>query len=368
MNSLETLYFPGTAITSHRQLPVFLLFDKIRLIKPVEGPTGGTGDKISDSFINSGFCQVDTPCPLGKDRDRFLRLVGDIKARRDDYAAQLSSLTLAAMSERKITGDDSERAIINSLITPKDLTDKANEQEQAEILWQARLVLAIGEILDQEEEEVAHQLDLLEHEESSLFKELHGELDDIDEEDRLFADQRQRRTERITVHAGNMRKRLRAWRQLFQKSDYDKYDVLLTTSSDAGDILIEQYEQQTNTPPPLIFSLDLPARLGAVDQQSIDMVKEFHTANRDLIEDFHGILQAMVNEPLAPGGIPQQQAAVERFTTLWTERLTTLFPTERSGRMVLRAYLFPQHSAQLLLGSHPGKGEPKRNGLLLIAD
>jgi len=127
MNSLKTVLFPATVIHSIRQYPIFLLFSQINIIAPVESHEQEMPEESTDTFINSGLCQVDTPCPLGENLDRFLHLVADIRTRKDDYAAQLSSLTLAAMSSSHSSGEQSERAIINEFLTPKRLKRRRKE-------------------------------------------------------------------------------------------------------------------------------------------------------------------------------------------------------------------------------------------------
>ncbi len=100
MNSLETLYFPDTAIISTRQAPLALLFSKINLIQPVEDDNPAEENPM-DSFMNSPLCRQLPLHPLGEDKERFLFLINDIKNRKDDYAAQLSNVTLASLSEKK---------------------------------------------------------------------------------------------------------------------------------------------------------------------------------------------------------------------------------------------------------------------------
>ncbi len=170
MNSLNTLYFPGTDIYSIRQYPIFLLFQKIHLINPVEAKIADSNDESTDSFIKSGFCQVHTPCPLGENRNRFLHLVDDIRNRKDDYAAQLSSLVLAGKTGPSAVDEDSEGAILNFLRTPINQQAKLVQVEKEEKLWQARLVLSIGEILDREEEEIARNLAVLDRRSGRSFQ------------------------------------------------------------------------------------------------------------------------------------------------------------------------------------------------------
>ena len=172
MNTLDTLYFPGTVLLSGSQYPLFLLFPQVHILQPVEaGEHDGATAEQPDIFIKNGFCQAHTPCPLGDSRERFLHLIDDIRDRKDDYAAQLSSLTMAAMSVPRQQGDDTTQGIISSLLGTKAAEDEQAKQETIELaLWQARLVLKIAEILDREEEEIAEQLSLLDDREISPFQ------------------------------------------------------------------------------------------------------------------------------------------------------------------------------------------------------
>ena len=95
-----SLIFPDTDIFSYKHFPYLLFGAPLRFLELVEhDPNDQRNDR--DIFIDSGLCQPHAPSPLGEDRSRFLRLISDIKERKDDYAAQLSALTVAAMSSPK---------------------------------------------------------------------------------------------------------------------------------------------------------------------------------------------------------------------------------------------------------------------------
>ena len=161
MNSLNSLYFPGTTLSSMGQYPLFLLFPTIHLLQVAEHNIHGNGGQATDSFMKAGLCQTHTPSPLGNDLERFTRLVSDIKNRKDDYASQLTTLTLSAMSNSSRKSGDSQQEIISSLLSnSQSFPDKEKEQKNLN-LWQARLVLAIGEIVDHEEEDIARQLAII---------------------------------------------------------------------------------------------------------------------------------------------------------------------------------------------------------------
>jgi hypothetical protein len=372
MNSLNTLFFPGTEIYSIRQYPIFLLFQKLHLIKPVEDDPAGSGDEFSDSFIKSGFCQVHTPCPLREHRDRFLHLIEDIKNRKDDYASQLSSLVLAANSGSSAIDEDSERGIIASLLTPDDQKEKALVADKEGKLWQARLVLAIGEILDLEEEEIAANLAILEDDQAGLFRALHGETEEL-EEDNPFAELNQLENNLVAANTGNIKSRFSAWKTLFFESDMQECEIFLTTSQDGGDLLLELYEQKTNRPAPLFATLELPGLIGWNSTEASQAVASFHEKNRGLLSRIQENFADLSQKDDLLNNEAMNSNAFAAITEEWNTQLENVFPADKFGRIPVRCYLFPGLACSRVIGKLQSKnsqsknGEPK-NGLLVIAD
>lgn len=364
MNSLNTLFFPGTDLYSIRQYPIFLLFQKMHLIKPVEDDPAGSGGQSSDSFIKSGFCQVHTPCPLGENRDRFVHLVADISRRKDDYAAQLSSLILAGQSRTSSQDDDSERAIRSSLFTPDAEQAKLVREDKDGKLWQARLVLAIGEILDREEEEIARNLAMLEDDQAELFKELHGDIDELEEEN-PFAELSRLESNMGAANSGNMKKRCKAWKTLFLEGDMPECEIFLTTSQDAGDLLLESYEKKTNQPAPLAATLTLPGLIGWNSAEAYQAVLEFRDNNGELLSRIHAHLAELIEKAICT----EQQIESEAFAALteqWNEHLETIFPTAQFGRIPVTCYVFPGLSCAALIGTRQPENSGAKNGLLIV--
>ena len=345
MNTLDTLYFPGTDIHSVRQYPLFLMFQKVHLITPVEGDPVEGGKESPDSFIKSGFCQVHTPCPLGADRSRFLHLVEDIKNRKDDYAAQLSSLTLAAMTPSGTPAEDSERAIVRSLYGQTEPEGRSQEREKADQLWQARLVLAIGELLDHEEEEIAMHMAMLEEEEKGLFQELQGE-DDSADEDNPFAELSLMKSKLHGSHAGNIKKRFQAWRTLFSASAME-CPVLLTGSPDSGDLLLEMYDKKIGQPAPQVAELPLPAFVGWNSAEAGQMVREFAEKHRELLARLEGALGSLAAGAEVSGD--KECQGLQELTDPWAKALDGDFPADRFGRIPVKIYLLPKLSCSAIL-------------------
>jgi len=367
MNSLNTLYFPGTDIYSIRQYPIFLLFQKIHLIKPVEMNPKKPGVESTDSFIKSGFCQVHTPCPLGENRDRFLHLVEDIRNRKDDYAGQLSSLILASKSDQSSTGEDSEGAIIKSLFTPKDLQDKTTQLKKVEKLWQARLVLAIGEILDGEEEEIARNLAMLDDDQAGLFKELHGDIEAV-EEDNPFAELNQLESHLGAAKSGNIKNRFKSWKTLFLEGNIQEGDVFLTTSQDAGDLLLQAYEKKTNQGAPLVAELTLPGLIGWSGEEASQAAVSFSEQNSELLSQIHETLSDLSQKEAVADLATKNTNVLAALSEDWNVQLETVFPTKQFGRIYVKCYLFPNFTCAALVGKTAPETTRRKNGLLVVVD
>lgn len=348
MNSLKTVLFPATVIHSIRQYPLFLLFPGIHLIAPVETSNNEPGEDPTDSFINSGLCQVDTPCPLGENLSRFRHLVTDINNRKDDYASQLSSLTLAAMSSKSSTGEESERAIINEFLTPKDLDAEESKQQQQAKLWQARLVLAIGEILDREEEDIAKNLSLLDDDTSGLFNDLKGEMDDFDG-DSPFAELSQLKTNFNAVHSGNIGKRLNSWSHLFAESTLQDADLFVTTSADAIDVLSESYDKACGMLPVQYKGLEIPALIAKTENDAVAAIKDFHNSNNTVMNDFAELAATLKED----GQLDQEQWNTTIST--WKKQIENSFPVEGLGRLPVTVYVYKGSQLNSLLGIENAK-------------
>lgn len=371
MNAQDSLYFPGTAIFSDSQYPIFLLFAKIHILEPVEAEeNGGTAAEPADLFINNGFCQAHTPCPLGDSRDRFLRLIADIRDRRDDYAAQLSSLTMAAMSAPRPQEDDTTQTIISSLLgTRAGKEEQEKEDAVSHLLWQARLVLKIAEILDQEEEEIARQYSQLGDRETALFRHLHGEdAADPEEEEDPLRELLEIRDKTSQPSSAVSKNRFRAWKQLYLAGDLPEWPIWTTHMAAAADLILDLYENAQGGPALEIGRFVLPAGVGLYQQEAIERIASFRAGNADLLSRMAADLAAVLADK------QDETAAGERFPAAgstvcreWHEALDSHFPADRFGRATVTAHLLPDRSFSTLLGRKPAAGTAER-ALLLVID
>ncbi|SDP54835.1 hypothetical protein [Desulforhopalus singaporensis] len=344
MNLLEPVYFPVTDISSIRQYPVFLLFPKIHLLQPVEHETPAMAEENSDSFIKSGFCQVDTPCPLGENRNRFLHLVNDIRLRTDDYAAQLSSLTLASMATVTDDHEKSEHSIIQQLFTPKNLQkDQLDRQHEAK-LWQARLVLAIADILDRESEEIARNLAVLDDSTANLIKELHG--DDSFEPDNPFDELRQIESGLGAARTGNISARFNAWHTLLKQTQLKTEQVFVTMGQDAADIIIEKYQAKSSVAPLAAPGPRIPALIGMKGDEAVATVSSFHHQNLSIVDSFNHTLAKWCSADVADEA--DFAGSFIQVAKQWEGIVEKHFPERKWGRKDVTTYLFPGHNLETI--------------------
>ncbi len=346
MCALKSLYFPGTSIYSPQQYPMFLLPLNIHILQPVEDVELASDVNLADSFIKNGFCQGYTPTPLGDDRDRFLNLVEDIQNRKDDYAAQLSQLTIAAMTSNNKKQVESKNDILSSLIGTTS-SAQVEEQEQAGDLWQARLMLKLAEMLDREEEELSLNLSVLEDYEAELIQELQGAQDDEDENP--FADLQQLKKNMVSQRTGAMKRRLAAWHKLCRESNFSKeISTFITDSEDAAGLLLEAYHEATDELIKPIATFFLPPITEWDSSKAVADVLSFKE-KFDQGEEFIAVLS----------GQSQDNTIIEK----WNSIVEETFPEETFGRKTVSVYSFNGYSCFDLIAASPEKSG--KNGILI---
>lgn len=358
MNSLKTLYFPGTAAPSLRLYPLFLLFQNVHFLSPVEPQPESDQRESADSFTNWGFCQVHTPRPLGADRQRFIHLLNDIASRGPDYATQLSALTLASITDRG--PDESERTLVKSLLPSSGSGDDLEGGEKNN-LWQERLLLAIGELLDQEEEEIALSLARFEDDEKRLFAELQGD-DEREELEELLGGLTRLEAARRGNSTSNVRQRCQAWKRLYSTMDDAEFPILLARTGESGEVVRQDYERLTGQTAATPLTLPLPTVIGWKVDEAEQALRYFLDRAAPTLAAITCYLETLLN--LDPSVAEQVQPLDEETLTAWQHLLDTAFPKEHFGRTALTFSLFPGWPTDALL-SHPRKGRSaSRNGLL----
>ncbi|MEE4135021.1 MAG: hypothetical protein V2I32_03005, partial [Desulforhopalus sp.] len=311
--------------------------------------------------MNSAFCQVHTPCPLGDDLARFLHLVEQIANRGNDYPAQLTALTLAGFSAARDSSENSSREIIRALQPGAAQNDQGarSAAEQREKLWQARLVLAIGELLDRQEQEIAHHLEILGAEETGLLRELQGE-DEFSEAAELFTlQQAPQGVQPQLTHWGNIARRVAAWQKLYREADLLNRSLLLTASPDAADLLAIAYEKLSGRQPLTIAALPLPESIGDSEAEAYRTASRFTADNLDLLNNLNSLLSGLADHgEVQPEVLAKQLAA-------WQKLINAAFPEEQFGRRQLSILLFAGVSCPALLGAVAKEKTPAHTVVLV---
>lgn len=360
MNSLETLYFPDTILPRPQQLPLALFFDTIHLLQPVEdGEQPGQDIAAAPGsypFTESGFCQAHTPSRLGVDRDRFLHLLHDIRSKKDAYVEQLSYLTLASLSAPAGRGDSSKQAIMSSLLQGMAPADEAHDEQERLALWQARLVLKIAELLDQEEEELARQMATIDDREIALFRSLQGEIRESGDADAIeedpFAELLALKQKMNQPRPGMIKNRLRAWSRLYWSGPLPVQPLMwLTRRQEAADILLEQYEQESGRAPLMLMQLELPvSRLPEQAAMSLP-VAQFRTEMQAQLQAMAAALAGLVTTDLTSAGEPAVLLPqAESWQAIWDAQIAAFFPASQYDRTPLTIYLLAETSLPALLG------------------
>lgn len=335
MCALQTLYFPGTKIYSAQQYPMFLLPGKIHVLQPIEDTPLSDELELVDTFIKNDFCQAYTPAPLGENRERFLHLIRDISERKDDYAAQLSQLTLAALSNPKKDKYESRGNIISTLIGSHGVAADAKEKTETE-LWQARLVIVLAQMLEKEEEDLGRNLSILEDSEAAVLQNLHG--DDLIDEENPFADLQQLKKSMVSAGSSSAQRRFVAWARLQREEKSSLKDVpnFMTDNQDCVAFLLEKYLERVGTPAPTITTFSIPALTGWNPEEVVEAICTFREERADLV---HNI------ETLITGAEPVQDVIIGQ----WHEAIDQSFPEDKYGRKTVSVYSFENCSCIDLL-------------------
>jgi hypothetical protein len=367
MNSFDTLFFPETAIFNEKRYPLLLFFTPLHFLQVVEPGPGSDMSSEADLFLERGLIQAHVPAPLGDNRDQFLRLVGDISEQKEHLVNQLSGLT--ADSSPAPAGSeplDFKHGVVSSLLQKYGVkyADTGTDLQ----IWQARLVLAIAEILDSNEEAVREQLSFFEEDEIATFRSLQGATDPNEEDPFSEMETIKARLEKSRL--GGIAKRFDAWLRLLQNQPVPPVKVWLASTRDSADQIFSRYESIGNAHAIPLLKLALPAQVSASGEYVVKQIEEFQQAtmhiHRGLVTDFERIVRTIpyvhdAHESLLPYGTD--------WAEQWEGALDDLFPASSDGRNDITFYLLPDHPIGRLLSlpESPGVSHgDAAHGLLAI--
>ncbi|MGI9536255.1 MAG: hypothetical protein ACR2PB_04235 [Desulfocapsaceae bacterium] len=360
-----SLIFPDTDIFSYRQFPLLLFGTPLYYLQPVESdPDAPEADR--DMFIDSGLCRAHIPAPLKEDRQRFTRLIHDIGERKDDYATQLSALTIAAMSTKKDKfGGEKRYQIISSLLGSTTASLSKENDTQLD-LWQARLVLAISEILKKEKEDLHQELQLLDAQEMEMFRSLQGETgpgetDPFRELERIKADLEDARPREV-------RTRFRSWLTLMRNAPLPEAPLWLASSPEAGDELFNEFEKRSDELPVPILELAVPDRIEAGPTYVVSQVSSFLADSAPVRTKIITDLDTLINSAaLSSDSADNLLPSGGNYPAQWSEMIEYHFPAGSHGRSSLIFYLLPNCDIASLLGFAPDTDRPRPvHGLLAV--
>ena len=328
MSNLKACIFPETVPDVALFLPLVHVFPSLVYLQAIESDPSSVAEaeSLTQQLIDREQLAFFSPAPLGHDRERFLALIADLYNRRDDYASQLSALALMNLSD---TGKKESR---HSIISHLKGSQQAEQDSSAMLLWQARLVLKLGELFDREQKEIDNQLASMAQKQDNLLQELR------EESDAPFA--LTQGISEITRETDTMlSQRLTAWAQLYslgQVPDSARTRFFITSDPGVAGKIIDRWESSllTTTPPVVI---ELPGYKKQEATRNLDPAQLPLTPNSNL--------QTLCNK-LLTGKIDQEE--IISTTLTWSQELDRHCPINQYGRTKLSLYSFPALTAKQL--------------------
>ncbi|RWX49769.1 hypothetical protein VU01_14531, partial [Candidatus Electrothrix marina] len=326
------------------------LFEQVVFLRPVEDDPPKIDIPFSPEIADqqgSGECiNYSCPAPLAEDRDRFLALLRDIRSRPEDYAGHLGNLS--AGLGNMVRPNEQEHAIMDTLLrqtgirtgsgehTPQ--AEKGQEKNASSVrLWQARLLLKLGESVDRNQAEIRRNLDRMTRQQEDLLKDLReGREGKFSELIPLFSTDNE-------IPLQQQRLRLKAWTRLFALSQGQfETTAFISSSPDTVEALLKHYRQEHTKTAKQLLSLPLPAFFDEDDEALL---------RRDRFQKEAAELLAAIRALSTPNTSAYSVFSV-KSETAWTDLLERHYPAAEHGRCTLTLYLLPEIAPQqLFLGT-----------------
>ena len=278
----------------------------------------------------------------------------------------LSALTMAALSDNKARSGGEERyQIISSLLDSKVIADSGDRDEQLD-LWQARMVLAIAEILIKEKEDLLQEMQLLDAQEIEMLRSLQGETDTDDEDP--FAELQRIKADLDGARPREIKIRFQSWLRLMKQAPLPDAQLWLASSPEAGDALFNEFERRSERIPLPILELTMPDRIEAGPTYVVSRVSSFLNDSADLRTKMIAELEALVNNSgLSPDSADNLLRSGSEHSGLWAQMIEDHFPAGSHGSASLRFYLLPNCTTSTLLRLEPGRPDKQpAHGLVAV--
>ncbi len=317
--------FPETVPDDDILFPLAHVFYPLVYCQAVEEDKipGELESPLRNQLEESALARKYIPSPLGENRERFLSLIHDLSTKKYDYAFQLKNLALSGISSGASLKGESKNSIIDNLLQGRQITDQAGEEREM-LLWQARLVLKLGEIFDAEQRALHREMERIAQKEQGLFSELRR-------------DQSEPFSLTKKLQAGDTRTdglsklRLKAWSRLLCLGAGVPNDCFcfVTTNQDAVDLLVEKYEQDGKNHARQTPAILLPARY--IEETWQEKLQDFQERAGDLLADLADILR----------DVDTFSGAADTFSSrdgTWAQLLDEVYPRSVHGRCRLHLY------------------------------
>ncbi len=354
---METLLFPDTRLSKNRLYPLLLLCNPLHFLQIAEAdPLSPEND--DPSLVEQRFCKVHTPAPFGDKLELYLELSKRIKTYKEQSAVTGTE-----------TGADTGMEGISSLLQ-KGAAELATGEFDAE-LRQAQLILALAEMLDNEEESLREQVFFLDEDEIAATSTLQGESGSTtrNQVNGLEAVKTQLQTPRPESTA----LRFAAWLHLFRQFDITPgIKLWMASSRKAGEEIFKRYSSGAGKDAVPILKLALPSYFRESPQYIVQHIVKFHESSakihQGLIADFERITTASHYER---GSLEFLLPYHTDWGGFWGAALDDSFPAGTYGRSTVTFYLLPD---QLLPGllSHAGSehrgADSQYHGLLGVLE
>jgi len=240
----STLLLPATIPQEAVLRQLLLYFETIFLYSPTEDIPQRLSPEIHS------LCRQYAPVPFGDGLQTFQQLIHDMTANRAEYyGGGLSAIS----TKLRAVDEESVWQLIHRL------SPQTERKVHSETLLQARLLLQLAEIQDQENQEVEQALDELERRQEAMLRELaHDDAPQPVDYDPLIASYQARANDHLA-------QRLRAWGHLFL-ADADREKHWLISTTPAVMAMLNEYatttiQQGSNR----LLSLPIPGEKAIMD-------------------------------------------------------------------------------------------------------
>lgn len=235
--TFSTLILAATIAQEEAFRQLLLYFDRVFLYSPTEEPPA----LLPPEF--AGLYRHQAPAPLGDGLPGFRQLLRDMTSHRSEYYGG----GLSKISQATQVDEESVRQLISRL------APQAAVPGPEGTLMQARLLLALAEVRDQEEREIRETLARIEGQGHSMLQGLTQEEDDEDDAAELAL--------LLAGHdrhaSDTLEKRLWAWAHLFLSDPQRADHWLVTTTPEVMAILTELTTTRIDEAPLRLLSLPL---------------------------------------------------------------------------------------------------------------